>query len=61
VVLEEAQRDLAAWLTRWQRNYPNLTNGGWDARRMNADEGGKIRFHLRSSVASTVAVRAADQ
>jgi hypothetical protein len=41
VVLEEAQRDLAAWLTRWQRNYPNLTNGGWEARRMNADEGGK--------------------
>jgi hypothetical protein len=28
---------------------------------MDADEGGKIRFHLRSSVASTVAVRAADQ
>jgi putative transposase len=24
--LEEAQHDLAAWLNRWQKKYPKLTN-----------------------------------
>jgi transposase-like protein len=35
--LAEAQRDLAAWLGRWQKKYPKLTDLGRGAHRLDAD------------------------